>query len=159
MTPKHRWQFSWAPVPGAAPVLSWTKYEHEYVEPENPSGEGRGRWSAELNRLTGLGLHRVLTTDDFWRYLAPTKGWTVSFTDREFILWDPEGGIELQGSIDEVGADPAALAAIAEKVREDGELVIFAGDLVMTDDGPEIQQAREAGNLLVGAAAFLETPM
>lgn len=156
---KHRWQFSWAPVPGAAPVLSWTRYEHQYALTEDLVEGSSGYRSTELQRLTNLGLHAVPNSDDYWRYLGPTRGWTISFTDDgKFILWDPEGGVELQGSAAETGAHPLALKAIADKVREDGEIVIFSGDLVMTDQGPEIQQTREAGNLLVGAAAFLETP-
>lgn len=138
-------------------MLSWSRFEHEYV-PTAGIHEGIPEHrSTELNRLGGLGMHQVRAGDDFWRYLGPTSGWAISFTDTRFILWDPDGHVELEGSAADAGVDPTILAAIAEKVRADGEIVLFSGNLLMTDEGPEIQEAREAGNLLSGAAVYIET--
>ena len=159
MTSHHRWQFSWTPGPDPLPVLCWTRYEPDYVPTGKLLDGVPEQRSAVLKRLTGLGMHVVPATDDFWRFLAPTKGWTVSFMEGgRFILWDPMGNVELSGSAEQAGVDPDSIGAIAEKVRRDGELTLFSGQLLMTDKSSGIEQARAVGNLVVGTAAFLETP-
>lgn len=71
------------------------------------------------------------------------------------MLWDTTGGVELAGNAAQAGVDPAMLEAIAAKVRTDGEITLFSGELLMTDQSAQIQPARDAGNLLVGSAAYL----
>lgn len=75
------------------------------------------------------------------------------------MLWDPTGGVELAGNAEQAGVDPATLEAIAVKVRTDGEITLFSGELLMTDQSAQIQQARDAGNLLVGSAAYIGPPV
>lgn len=159
MTVQHRWQFSWTAGPDPTPVLAWTRYTPIY-EPTGRLLDGvPEQRSTDLRRLTGLGMHLVPATDDYWRYLAPSKGWAIAFFHGgRFILWDPTGNVELAGSAADAGADPAVIDAVARKVREDGEIILFSGQLWMTDESSEIEQARMAGNLLVGAAAYVETP-
>lgn len=159
MTTEHRWQFSWTAGQDPTPVLSWTRYAPVY-EPTGRLLDGvPEQRSTDLQRLQGLGMHPVPASADYWRYLAPSKGWAISFASAgRFVLWDPAGGIELAGSAEQAGADPAVVDAVARKVREDGEIVLFSGQLWMTDESSEIEQARLTGNLLVGSAAYIESP-
>lgn len=155
---EHRWQFHWTPGSDATPVLCWTRYVPVYAPTGQLLDGVPEHRSTDLERLGGLGMHRVPASDDYWRFLGPTKGWAISFMEgSRFVLWDPAGNIELAGSAEEAGADPALVSAIAEKVRVDGEITLFSGQLMMTDQSAEIQQARDAGNLLVGSAVYIES--
>lgn len=159
MTAQHRWQFSWTAGKDPMPILAWTRYAPVY-EPTGRLLDGvPEQRSTDLQRLARLGMHPVPATDDYWRFLAPSKGWAIAFSPGgRFMLWDPTGNVELAGSAEEAGADPDAIDAVARKVQEDGEIVLFSGQLWMTDESSEIEQARMVGNLLVGAAAYVETP-
>lgn len=159
MTAQQRWQFSWTAGQEPTPVLAWTRYAPVYEATGRLLDGVPEQRSTDLQRLQGLGMHPVPASDDYWRYLAPSKGWAISFSPGgRFMLWDPTGSVELAGSAEEAGADTADLDAVARKVREDGEIVLFSGQLWMTDESSEIEQARMAGNLLVGSAAYIGSP-